>query len=460
MTSSPYQSNLLRFFVRQCRQGMNRHRLAVRKTRLSVALGRELGVVVAVTPVYALFRTAQDIGKRAGKVLKQAVDKLQLSPVQLEAVELTKLVDLSNFARLPVGRGDAEKNQNAEGGVNPNLVSDNLIDRVNNHSVLVRSEAMMVEVLVTVGEKLLIRQRRQLLGQLSWWQFFGAKTSGFIKRLIVRSHQLDNVASDQLPSVQEIAGKDLLSAKSQKITGIASDISTKSLVLVLGNITVWNGLSAEQQKCIQDKIDTFLGVCDASPQVSSCDSRSRLVPNTVADTRLGIPQAKTAQIVSKTSQAALSIAKDVLVQPVRSFWIAVLQVMSEWFCCGKNVACPRHLTPECLKLPTLSFLVGRSVDSLPSDSLSSLQYILPISCRYVSPLPQHVYSVQTATLSTTTGDTSSYLDATVISVDYIEHPLEKFLKWVDRCLVQIETWWQRFVGLRRHWYKKALEENR
>ena len=439
---------------------MNRHRLAVRKTRLSVALGRELGVVVAVTPVYALFRTAQDIGKRAGKVLKQAVDKLQLSPVQLEAVELTKLVDLSNFARLPVGRGDAEKNQNAEGGVNPNLVSDNLIDRVNNHSVLVRSEAMMVEVLVTVGEKLLIRQRRQLLGQLSWWQFFGAKTSGFIKRLIVRSHQLDNVASDQLPSVQEIAGKDLLSAKSQKITGIASDISTKSLVLVLGNITVWNGLSAEQQKCIQDKIDTFLGVCDASPQVSSCDSRSRLVSNTVADTRLGIPQAKTAQIVSKTSQAALSIAKDGLVQPVRSFWIAVLQVMSEWFCCGKNVACPRHLTPECLKLPTLSFLVGRSVDSLPSDSLSSLQYILPISCRYVSPLPQHVYSVQTATLSTTTGDTSSYLDATVISVDYIEHPLEKFLKWVDRCLVQIETWWQRFVGLRRHWYKKALEENR
>lgn len=439
---------------------MNRHRLAVRKTRLSVALGRELGVVVAVTPVYALFRTAQDIGKRAGKVLKQAVDKLQLSPVQLEAVELTKLVDLSNFARLPVGRGDAEKNQNAEGGVNPNLVSDNLIDRVNNHSVLVRSEAMMVEVLVTVGEKLLIRQRRQLLGQLSWWQFFGAKTSGFIKRLIVRSHQLDNVASDQLPSVQEIAGKDLLSAKSQKITGIASDISTKSLVLVLGNITVWNGLSAEQQKCIQDKIDTFLGVCDASPQVSSCDSRSRLVSNTVADTRLGIPQAKTAQIVSKTSQAALSIAKDGLVQPVRSFWIAVLQVMSEWFCCGKNVACPRHLTPECLKLPTLSFLVGRSVDSLPSDSLSSLQYILPISCRYVSPLPQHVYSVQTATLSTTTGDTSSYLDATVISVDYVEHPLEKFLKWVDRCLVQIETWWQRFVGLRRHWYKKALEENR
>jgi hypothetical protein len=34
----------------------------------------------------------------------------------------------------------------------------------------------------------------------------------------------------------------------------------------------------------------------------------------------------------------------------------------------------------------------------------------------------------------------------VIAFDYIEHPLEKLLKWVDRICLWVEDRWQTFKG--------------
>ncbi len=77
--SSPYQSNLLRFLVGQYHSGIERHRQAVRKTRSAVAfgveMGAEVGMVLAMTPVYAAVRVSQS----AGRKLRQSVTRRRLS---------------------------------------------------------------------------------------------------------------------------------------------------------------------------------------------------------------------------------------------------------------------------------------------------------------------------------------------------------------------------------------------
>ncbi len=67
--SSPYQSNILRFLVGQYRAGVDRHRRAVMITRSTVALGVEVGSVLAMTPVYAAVRMSQSVGRK----LRQSV---------------------------------------------------------------------------------------------------------------------------------------------------------------------------------------------------------------------------------------------------------------------------------------------------------------------------------------------------------------------------------------------------
>lgn len=235
MTSSPYQSNLLRFFVRQYRQGVNRHRLAVRKTRSAVVLGSEVGVAIAITPAYVLIRAAQNIGKKAVKTLEQTVDKLHLLAVHSKPGELTDLLDLTGFTRLPTIKGDKES-----AGIE---LSECEID----NAALAKSEVLMAKVLVATGESLLPTQRKQLSGQLSWWQSLTAKTKRLAKRLTVvsRSHRSTSLSCERETS------EEVMPTESRKITALASDISTQSLVLVLGNITIWDGLSANQKRQIK-----------------------------------------------------------------------------------------------------------------------------------------------------------------------------------------------------------------
>jgi hypothetical protein len=77
--SGPYQSNILRFLVGQYHSGVERHRQAVRKTRAAAIFGvevaAEVGMVLAMTPVYAAVRVSQS----AGRKLRQPVTKQRLS---------------------------------------------------------------------------------------------------------------------------------------------------------------------------------------------------------------------------------------------------------------------------------------------------------------------------------------------------------------------------------------------
>ncbi len=64
MMSGPYQSNILRFLVGQYRAGVDRHRRAVMTTQSTVALGVEVGSVLAMTPVYAAVRMSQSAKRK------------------------------------------------------------------------------------------------------------------------------------------------------------------------------------------------------------------------------------------------------------------------------------------------------------------------------------------------------------------------------------------------------------
>ena len=456
MTSSPYQSNLLRFFVRQYRQGMNRHRLAVQKTRSSIALSGELGVVIAITPAYALLRAAQNMSEKAGKALQRAADKLKLPATGYKTSKLAELLDFSGFVSLSLMQMNEEqggdKDQASKNIATPELGPADLSECGTDNRSLMTSEVMMAEVLITAGESLRAKQRRQIAGQLSWWQSWTAKAATYLAESFrVRSpnsicfSSADAITSENLSFKQAIS-KDLLSTQPQKITGLASDIATKSLVLVLGNLTVWNGLSSEQQKRIQDKIHSLLPVSSSLPLLPAAE-RLLLVPDGKLNRRpeawLGVSQAKTSQIVSKTSRALSVIGYD-LMRPVHSFWVAVLQVMNDWFQQDAAPLCPKSLASASLKLPVLSFLLPKTADNfLDSHCLTPgrIKYALTSTPRMSA-----MHHTSQHTVSNRTTRTSNYLDATVISVDYIEHPLEKMLKWVDRFLVWIENGWQRLLN--------------
>ncbi|MEL7523967.1 MAG: hypothetical protein AAGJ80_20500, partial [Cyanobacteria bacterium J06553_1] len=45
------------------------------------------------------------------------------------------------------------------------------------------------------------------------------------------------------------------------------------------------------------------------------------------------------------------------------------------------------------------------------------------------------------------GSSTDYIEADVITVEYIEHPLEKVLKWLDRLLLWLESRWRALQNL-------------
>ncbi|MEO0855177.1 MAG: hypothetical protein AAFY15_16975 [Cyanobacteria bacterium J06648_11] len=43
------------------------------------------------------------------------------------------------------------------------------------------------------------------------------------------------------------------------------------------------------------------------------------------------------------------------------------------------------------------------------------------------------------------------MDASVVTASYVEHPLEKVLKWLDRFLLWLENGWRRLMD----WLRRA-----
>ena len=192
-------------------------------------------------------------------------------------------------------------------------------------------------------------------------------------------------------------------AKVGQITGIASDLETRSLVLVKDYVLIWPGLSADQQLQLQQQIVRLLsGEFANTPQP--------LLTHTGL-TRFG--------------QRGLQHAEKghPLVQSGRSFWVEVLRMVAWLQREGRSRSAVRAIA-------TIAANAGKNVlaEAKPSAEISARVKTaeIDISCDAIN-------------------NPVDCLEATVTAASYIEHPLEKVLKWVDKWLLWLESHWQRLL---------------
>ncbi len=190
------------------------------------------------------------------------------------------------------------------------------------------------------------------------------------------------------------------------VTGVASDLETRSLVLVLGHQVVWNGLSAEQQVELQTQILRFLE-----------GEEYRFFGRGAATFVLE----QNAALVNQTTG---------LIHDVHSFWIVVLRAVADLKRRYRMGSVPE------LEGGT-SRIAGTSKPS------NMLPFVSPPSLPLADPL--NVLSAGRERLQE-----ESCWEAKATTIGYIEHPLERLLKWVDRLLVWVEAQWQRWNDWRSH----------
>jgi hypothetical protein len=377
MTSGPYQSNLVRFAIAQYRQGLARHRVAMR-TAYSTAV---MGAAVTLLPVYAVVNVSMNASQWIGRSLKRSWQQGKLPEMTAKAAKLLSFSDFEESCLIA-----------------PTSEALEMLDT--------SAESRMVQTLLSVGSCLSSVQVELLS--------IGCASGGsplWISRVFNKIRWV---------------GKGDEIAVSNQITGIASDLETRSLVLVKGHTVVWNGLSAAQQANLQTKISLLLA------------SESAVCAR------------------SLSSETGLS-QKPSLVRSFRSFWVEVLSVMA-WLYRDHSPAAAFQLSEEAIQLPTGSLprqplvLEKAAETSLAIPSVGSIQTSDPSSAvqSNVAVLERVAVSDRLASDENSRGADylggADYLEANVIAFDYIEHPLEKLLKWVDRICLWVEDRWQTFKG--------------
>jgi len=420
MASGPYQSNVLRFFVGQYRQGLNRHCRAVDQTRSNIALGAELGVAVALVPVYAALRTAQGVRHK----LTQSIYKLQLAATRTQA---KKLIDFSPFKGLSSAPTCASEHESKGPEMTPVVHS---ADGFSLALARETAEVSMLEILVAVRDTLLPDQINSLAEMPTGWGLSVSRGRDWIRWLV---HRLVDAADDssELAAARSITKQD-------QITGVASDLETRSLVLVLGHATVWPGLSPTQQGQLQSQLSRVFG--ENNP--------------------LGVSGLPTVDVSTSS-----------LAQPIYSFWIAVLRTISglqhrhyrqltaflpsgfQWLTSRASRA--RLASNQALRLmetPSVSHFSANNFSlTLATRTLPPVEVASPIVCTDKDLLDlQRVANADAYQACFGKPDAGQDLEANVISVDYVEHPLETLLKWIDKILLWVEKRWQIVLEWRSH----------
>jgi hypothetical protein len=395
MTSGPYQSSLLRFAIAQYRQGMTRHRIALRTARSTVVMG---AAVTLLPPVYAVVKASQAASQRASQWMQRRF-KAVLKQVQLPGrkSKTARLFDFTDFGSSFLAAADSS-----------DLMAQDLAAQLDSIA-----ESMMVQTLVFVRSQL---------------------SSSQVDRLLIAQFE------------------------PERITGVASDLATRSLVLVKGHTLVWHGLNAAQQLQLQKKIAMLL------------------TGENVAY----------AQALPFQPGLAVSYQVRSLTRTVRSFWVDLLRLMI-WLQRGPSTGIVFQLPgfyqqpgfqllegaaqlPARSPAPLLARFLGRSSNlakatftfllqfrkvrlcsaaTLQTPDVKTLSGISVLANRTMAGMlaerSNRSISAAPAKVSNSEDNCNDIncLDAAVITVSYIEHPLETLLKWVDRLLLRLEKHWQR-----------------
>ncbi|MBE9064816.1 hypothetical protein [cf. Phormidesmis sp. LEGE 11477] len=340
--SGPYQSNILRFLVGQYRLGLDRHRRAVVTTRSTVALGAEVGAVLAMAPAYAVVRLSQS----ARQKLRGAVAKRRLPAVFSKAISR----------------------------------------------------------LESVGGELMVRSRSLVPNE-------AASEEGVSKEL------LDQKVDKKTGSLAErITFRPISKAVSALVTRTASILRTAvgRMVPVESDLPVEGDQPGSEEIC-ESAIATTSQFTD-------------------------LPASPSADL--PTSAVSSHPANSSLVWPTRSFWVALLEAVANlkprW-----NV---RRLKSASAALP----------DTVTSELPGSCQ-LSQLSLEFVNAVPLPVGKTgedlrpvppSEADLNVTT---DRLLDVKVTAFEYVEHPLETALKWVDRVLTWLENRWKTLAEVWQRW---------
>ncbi|MEL6468410.1 MAG: hypothetical protein AAFQ74_01665 [Cyanobacteria bacterium J06623_4] len=441
MTQGPYQSNILRFFVRQYWQGIARHRHAVRQTRAKVTFGVSVGTTFALLPVYAAVRASQVVTAK----LKDVVERTSaLGTGDPTEAMLGGAVFDSRLAFLERGRDTYKE------------ISQHADERFS-EGVLLAERAISMS-LALAGSYLSNTQRARLAGQkatlsmrlLSWGKQSLVKISNHMGRPIT---------GNAINFSRSVLSSEVVSQEPALITGIASNVKTRSLVLVLGFNSTWNALTPTQQAQLQRHFRQFLVGNGLNSQDSLLqEGNAGLSLNFSCSQPFWMRYSTYAQ---KLTQSPIGlnarVPKSSLIRPVNSFWLYVLQYVLQMLFAlrqrrqAQASSVLSRFTEKfslnssgSLKLSAAN-LQGALATGPPQGlkaNASKIQTSRPSevegSLGTEANIPLH--SLRCESLSCD-GDTAGIWDADVITISYVEHPLERLLKWIDRIFVWLEKQW-------------------
>lgn len=155
-----------------------------------------------------------------------------------------------------------------------------------------------------------------------------------------------------------------------------------------------------------------------------------LVSNRAVSTKLTTP--------GETVVLAVAEGGDDLAVPTVSFWVEVLRVVAwlkrkmgrSWRLAGQHLQLPDGapwLKGDTAAAKLKSAARGRAEGAIVRRRGSAFT-------RFFSLGKLEAYGC---------ANSQDYVEASVVMTSYVEHPLEKVLNWVDRCLVWLEDWWWR-----------------
>ncbi|MEL6938005.1 MAG: hypothetical protein AAFO84_02305 [Cyanobacteria bacterium J06598_1] len=451
MASGPYQSNLLRFFVGQYWQGLARHQRALRETRSAIEIGGKIGAVAVLSPVVMISRVSQ----KRFRQLKQSATKLRCSLGRAQGPN--KVLDFSGFDRLSAV-ADRLNLQALKPLLKPGSLSAEAEEMHASEAdcevsaavktvaitEAVAAEAIMAKTLLAVGSRLSSGQQNELTQGASrhpivmrWWQSARALVSATLRKQMMCQSLESSEAQ-----LEEAATRDVQVAG--KITGVASDLETRSLVLIKNYRLAWNGLSAEQHLHLSQRIDELL----ADGSLTASEVREFALPSEILR-KMGLPTAE------KNHSVAIRAA---------SFWVEVLRAVA-WL--TRNTAIFRRLPGRHLRLSDGAPLLadsGLGAARLGEGLVSSDGGAMVIQRRgFATRKSFHqkiarVISSEKLEKNRDINDWGSngvhdYLEASVVTMGYAEHPLETVLNWVDRCLLWLEHGWRRL----KHWMRQRSQ---
>ena len=412
--SGPYQSNILRLLVGQYRLGLDRHRRAVMNTRSTVALGAEVGAAFAMTPVYVAVRMSQV----ARQKLRWTVAQRYLPSAFSKA--MNRLSSLGS--RRLLGR----RGLTAWSRYLPNDLPDNGTEHEDTASLAKQAVSRSVPKVFSKFVLKAISVLRTLMGK--------AVSVIYEENFYQRNCEVAVTTFSQSLSSQSF---DVLSSEpSSNQTKSSLVWSMRSfwvaLLEAVANLKPrWNNKRLESASV-------------ALPNAAS----SRELPNGCQSRQLSLDFVNAASQSSDvlSSESSSNETKSSLVWSTRSFWVALLEAVA-------NLK-PRW-NDKRLESASVAF-PNTTVSELPSGyqlrqlSLDFVEDALPSAEGQVEDDPQTM-PVLAVDLSVAA---NRFLDAKVIAFEYVEHPLETALKWIDRILTWVESRWKTLVKAYLDWISK------